>query len=51
MQAADVGITVGETYDVECDAATPTVLTFEALLPEGKVRVTQMLVFVPASPT
>lgn len=48
MQAADLTITVGETYDFEYEAASPQELTLESYLPGLKVRTTQVLVFAAA---
>lgn len=48
MQTAEVGITVGETYDFEYEASTPQELGLEVYLPGPKLRVTQGLVFAAA---
>ena len=45
LQIADLGITVGETYDFEYEASTPQDLVLEVYLPGPKLRVTQGLVF------
>jgi FtsP/CotA-like multicopper oxidase with cupredoxin domain len=45
MQTAELGITVGETYDFEYQASTPQDLALEVYLPGPKLRVTQGLVF------
>jgi FtsP/CotA-like multicopper oxidase with cupredoxin domain len=45
MQPAELGITVGETYDFEYEASTPQELALEVYLPGPKLRVTQGLVF------
>ena len=44
MQTAELGITVGETYDFEYEASTPQELTLEVYLPGPKLRATQGLV-------
>lgn len=51
MQAAELGITVGETYDFEYEASTPQDLALEAYLPGPKLRVTQGLVFAASRPS
>jgi len=48
--AAEMGITVGETYDVEYEAGSPQELSLEIYLPGPKTRATQALVFAPARP-
>ena len=50
MQTAELGITVGETYDFEYEASTPQELTREVYLPGPKLRVTQGLVFATSVP-
>jgi FtsP/CotA-like multicopper oxidase with cupredoxin domain len=45
IQTAELGITVGETYDFEYEASTPQELALEVYLPGPKLRVTQGLVF------
>jgi FtsP/CotA-like multicopper oxidase with cupredoxin domain len=50
MQTAEVGITVGETYDFEYETSTPQELALEVYLPGPKLRVTQGLVFTPSVP-
>ncbi len=47
---AEMGITVGETYDVEYEASSPQELSLEIYLPGPKQRATQALVFAPARP-
>jgi len=51
MQTAELGITVGETYDFEYTASTPQELALEVYLPGGpKLRATQALVFAARRP-
>lgn len=50
MQTAELGITVGETYDFEYETSTPQELALEVYLPGPKLRVTQGLVFTPSVP-
>jgi FtsP/CotA-like multicopper oxidase with cupredoxin domain len=50
MQTAELGITVGETYDFEYEARTPQELALEVYLPGPKLRVTQGLVFATSVP-
>jgi manganese oxidase len=50
MQTAELGITVGETYDFEYEASTPQELALEVYLPGPKLRVTQGLVFATSGP-
>jgi FtsP/CotA-like multicopper oxidase with cupredoxin domain len=50
MQTAELGITVGETYDFEYEASTPQELALEVYLPGPKLRVTQGLVFATSVP-
>jgi FtsP/CotA-like multicopper oxidase with cupredoxin domain len=50
MKTAEMGITVGETYDVEYEADTPQELSIEVYLPGPKLRATQGLVFVADRP-
>jgi FtsP/CotA-like multicopper oxidase with cupredoxin domain len=50
MQTAELGITVGETYDFEYQASTPEDLALEVYLPGPKLRVTQGLVFAASRP-
>jgi len=45
MQTAELGITVGETYDFEYEASAPQELALEVYLPGPKLRATQGLVF------
>lgn len=45
MQRAELGITVGETYDFEYEASTPQELAIEVYLPGPRLRVMQRLVF------
>jgi FtsP/CotA-like multicopper oxidase with cupredoxin domain len=45
MQRADQLVSVGETYDVEFQAAGPQTLTLEGLNPNDGRRATQTLVF------
>jgi FtsP/CotA-like multicopper oxidase with cupredoxin domain len=45
IQTAELGITVGETYDFEYEASTPEELALEVYLPGPKLRVIQGLVF------
>jgi FtsP/CotA-like multicopper oxidase with cupredoxin domain len=45
LQTAELGITVGETYDFEYEAGTPQELALEVYLPGPKLRATQGLVF------
>jgi FtsP/CotA-like multicopper oxidase with cupredoxin domain len=45
MKAADLPITVGETYDFEFQASTPQELTLEIMLKNLKLRATQGFVF------
>jgi len=45
MQTAELGITVGETYDFEYEASTSQELALEVYLPGPKLRATQGLVF------
>jgi FtsP/CotA-like multicopper oxidase with cupredoxin domain len=51
MQTAELGITVGETYDFEYEASTPQELALEVYLPGPKLRVTQGLVFAASRPS
>ena len=46
--AADMGITVGETYDVECQEDTPGFANLQIWLPAFPVMATQPLKFVVA---
>lgn len=46
--AAEMGITVGKTYDVEYEASSPQELSLEIYLPGPKMRATQALVFALA---
>jgi FtsP/CotA-like multicopper oxidase with cupredoxin domain len=50
LQTAELGITVGETYDFEYEASTPQDLALEVYLPGPKVRATQGLVFAASPP-
>jgi FtsP/CotA-like multicopper oxidase with cupredoxin domain len=50
VQTAELGITVGETYDFEFEADTPQELALEVYLPGPKLRVTQGLVFAASLP-
>jgi FtsP/CotA-like multicopper oxidase with cupredoxin domain len=50
LQTAELGITVGETYDFEYEASTPQDLALEVYLPGPKLRVTQGLVFAASRP-
>jgi FtsP/CotA-like multicopper oxidase with cupredoxin domain len=50
MQTAELGITVGETYDFEYEATTAENLALEVLLPRLNVRATQGLVFTDNRP-
>jgi FtsP/CotA-like multicopper oxidase with cupredoxin domain len=45
MQAAELAVTVGETYDFEYEASAPQELALEVYLPGLKARATQALVF------
>jgi len=45
IDTAELGITVGETYDFEYQANTPEELVLEVYLPGPKLRVTQTLMF------
>jgi manganese oxidase len=45
IQTAELGITVGETYDFEYEASTPQELALEVYLPGPKIRAIQGLVF------
>src|ERR1700682_1130561 len=51
LQTAELGITVGETYDFEYEASTPQALALEVYLPGPKLRVTQELVFAASRPS
>jgi FtsP/CotA-like multicopper oxidase with cupredoxin domain len=51
MQTAELGITVGETYDFEYEASIPQDLALEVYLPGPKLRVTQGLVFTASRPS
>lgn len=51
MQTAELGITVGETYDFEYTASTPQELALEVYLPGPKLRATQGLVFAANPPS
>jgi hypothetical protein len=46
--SADMGITVGETYDVEYQTDTPGLANLQIWLPFFPVMVTQPVNFVPA---
>jgi FtsP/CotA-like multicopper oxidase with cupredoxin domain len=50
MTTAEMGITVGETYDVEYEAESALELSLEVYLPGPKLRATQGLVFTPERP-
>jgi hypothetical protein len=50
MQTAELGITVGETYDFEYETSTPPELALEVYLPGPKLRVTQGVVFATGVP-
>jgi FtsP/CotA-like multicopper oxidase with cupredoxin domain len=50
MKTAEMGITVGETYDVEYEADTAQELSLEVYLPGPKLRATQGLVFTADRP-
>jgi FtsP/CotA-like multicopper oxidase with cupredoxin domain len=50
VKTAEMGITVGETYDVEYQAEQPQELSLEIYLPGPKLRTTQGLVFVAEPP-
>lgn len=50
VTTAEMGITVGETYDAEYQASAPEELALEVYLPFPKVRTTQALVFTSERP-
>ena len=50
MKTAEMGITIGETYDFEFESKTPAEFSLEVYLPGPKIRTTQALVFTPDRP-
>jgi FtsP/CotA-like multicopper oxidase with cupredoxin domain len=50
MKSAEMGITIGETYDFEFESRTPAEFSLEVYLPGPKIRTTQALVFTPDRP-